>query len=195
MQAAYEEFGCNESNVFFIGIDKGNTNAAVIAYDSIYGVHYPGVSGQNGGGNIVHLDYSVQSTPSVVVIRPDRVIAVKMILPPSFDNVVDSITQTGGIPMECITSVDNRQKQNKIRLFPNPASQTFYVETSGLSPGNYTLQIFDFQGKEIIKARDALQPGEAFFNTNIEGLKKGLYMVRLSGNGQTIYAEKLIIAE
>jgi len=83
MQAAYEEFGCNDGNVFFMGIDKGNTNQDVIYFDSTYGIQYPGISGQDGGGNEVHLLYEIQATPTVVVIQPDKAIAVKQIWPPS----------------------------------------------------------------------------------------------------------------
>ena len=39
LQAAYEEFGCNDGNVFFMGIDKGNTNEDVIYFDETYGIN------------------------------------------------------------------------------------------------------------------------------------------------------------
>ncbi len=102
MQAAYEEFGCNDGDIFFMGIDKGNTNQEVMAFDSTYGIQYPGVSGQDGNGNQVHLMYQVQATPAVIVIQPDRYISVKQIWLPTYTNIVDSITDAGGVPQECL---------------------------------------------------------------------------------------------
>ena len=86
-----------------MGIDKGNTNEDIIYFDSVYGIQYPNISGNDGGGNQVHLTYDIQATPTMVIIDPDRSILTKQIYPPSFNSVVDSILIAGGVQQACLT--------------------------------------------------------------------------------------------
>ena len=194
MQAAYEEFGCNQSNVFFMGIDKGNDNAAVLAFDSIYGVHYPSVSGMEGGGNAVHWNYSVQSTPSIVVIQPDRLIAVKNVFPPDYENVVDSISQTGGIMMECTTGVENKSEKEQFLVYPTPANNKIFIATENAESGNYQLIIFDVSGREVYSSFPASVSGSKFIVGDLRGLQEGIYFLQVSTDGNPLFMQKIIIA-
>src|SRR5262245_35236342 len=63
VNAAYEKYGCNTANVFFMSIDYNDTNAEVIAYDEEYNIKFPSVSGLNGGGNSVVNLYNIQGFP------------------------------------------------------------------------------------------------------------------------------------
>lgn len=172
MQAAYEEFGCNDGNVFFLGIDKGNTNASVHAFDSIYGVHFPSASGQEGGGNIVHLGWEIQATPSVVVVRPDRVIAVKQIYPPSFNNLIDSITFAGGIQQSCITKVTENSETGNYSIIPNPVRNELYLS----GPGEWArISIYNRAGEPVKKTLKSNRNTK--ITIDVRDLPGGLYFV------------------
>ncbi|MFU8844791.1 MAG: T9SS type A sorting domain-containing protein [Bacteroidales bacterium] len=180
MQAAYETFGCNAGNTFFIGIDKGNDNVHVLAFDSIYGVHYPGVSGNQGGGNIVHLLYDVQATPTIVVIRPDRSIAVKQVYPPAYQNVVDSILMTGGIPQDCLTAVEEIIMTETFAIHPNPVRQNAILNFDLAEDDFLMTNIYNSNGQLVRMAfREAFRSGKHSVNIDFTGLEGGLYFVNL----------------
>lgn len=62
-------------------MDVGDSDAQVIAYDETYGITYPSVSGNEGGGNAVHTAYGISATPTVILIAPDGTIIEQDIFP------------------------------------------------------------------------------------------------------------------
>lgn len=176
LQAAYESFGCNQGNVFFLGIDKGNTNAAVLQFDSIYNVHYPSASGNQGNGNIVHWDYNIQATPSVVVINPDKSIAVKQIFPPTTENLIDSVSMAGGIQQACLTLVEE-SGTNEISLFPNPVHD-YLVVTAYQDQTIESFQIYDLTGRKIREPEIIGNTGNKII-VNTAGFTNGFYLIEI----------------
>lgn len=162
-----------------MGIDKGNSNAAVIQFDSTYGVHYPSVSGTQGNGNAVHWDYNIQATPTVVVIKPDRSIAIKQIFPPSTSNVVDSITQAGGVQQECLTAID-KINANEVKLYPNPVQSYLSVE---LNPAFdlKSMTIYDLTGSSVGNLEIIGESGNKWI-ISTQNLPAGFYFVEVRTN-------------
>lgn len=194
MQAAYEEFGCNDGNVFFIGIDKGNTNEDVIYFDSVYNVHYPGISGQEGGGNEVHLEWQVQATPSVVIIRPDKVIAVDQIFPPSSEQIIDSLLVVGGIQQSCMTSIVERTVEDFMTISPNPVNNFAYINLNLEQDKELQISIINLAG-QVIKSFDP-QPypaGKFILKVDLTREQRGFYFVQAIENKQVISTTKLIL--
>ncbi len=163
MQAAYEQFGCNDGNVFFIGIDKGNTNEDVIYFDSTYGVQYPGISGQDGGGNQVHLLYEVQATPCIVVIQPNRVIDVKQVWLPTTTNIVDSVTNVGGILQSCLTNIQISKTEEILTIGPNPVKDIAYLHLNILEEKEISIQIFNLTGRKIMDYQPVYYPAGKYY--------------------------------
>lgn len=194
MQAAYEEFGCNAGNTYFIGIDKGNDNKDVIAFDSIYGVHYPGVSGNQGGGNIVHLLYDVQSTPSVVVILPDRSIAVKQVYPPAFQLVVDSVQMAGGILQACMAGINDFFAAEPFSVSPNPVRQKATLNFDLYENDVLTIRIYNSTGKMVKWIRPELfQSGEQSMDIDFSGLERGIYFLNVINKKGVQSTRKIIL--
>lgn len=194
MQAAYETFGCNDGNVFFIGIDKGNTNANIIYYDSVYGVHYPGISGQQGGGNEVHLLYEVQATPSIIVITPDHLIAVKQIWPPSENNVVDSVLAAGGIFQQCTTTLSEVIDEEIVSVSPNPVSDFTTINFNLKEGKQIEIEIFNVYGLEVWKSEPVYYPsGKAFIKADLAKESAGCYFVQVIADHQVLVTKKLVV--
>ena len=193
VQAAYEAFGENEGNVFFMGIDKGNTNANVQYFDSVYGITYPDVSGQNGGGNPVHMAYSIQGTPTIAVILPNRYIEVKQIYPPSYENLIDSIVSAGG---SLITSVDEQAavNDNILILSPNPASSFVNLNFDLLKSRTLKVEIYNLLGMKVFETKPEIyQMGKFKKRIDVSTLPKGPYFVRLLDNSNQLQVKKLIL--
>lgn len=80
VNASYENFGCNTSGVIFLGIDLGDNDTEVLAFDNTYGVHYPCISGDAGGSNICST-YGISAYPTIILIAPDKSIVVQDMWP------------------------------------------------------------------------------------------------------------------
>lgn len=195
MQAAYTEFGCNEGNVFFIGIDKGNTNENVMHFDSVAGIQYPGVSGMEGGGNLVHLDYNVQATPTIVVITPDKLIASHQINPPTTQNVVDDVVLAGGILQSCITSITENDIQEIFTIGPNPVKSKAYVNLNLQKSGNIELAIYNLTGQKVFEQGPTFYyPGNYSVIADLSSEPEGFYFVQLKDEQGKISTKKIILS-
>jgi hypothetical protein len=196
LQAAYEEFGCNDGNVFFMGIDKGNTNQDVIYFDSIYGIQYPGISGQNGGGNEVHLLYEIQAIPSVVVIQSDKVIAVKQIWPPSTNNIVDSVSNAGGILQACLTNIQVALHEDILSIEPNPVKDYTYLHLNLQSDKEIEINVYNLTGKKIMEFKPAYYPaGKYYVKADFTHEPEGFYFVQVLENGRVVTTKKLVLTQ
>jgi hypothetical protein len=178
-----------------MGIDKGNSNAVVINYDTVFGVHYPSVSGQEGGGNQVHLTYEIQGTPTIVIITPNHVIKVKQIYPPSTAKVVDSVMNAGGILMDCTTGFEEMILEDSFTLAPNPASDRINVNLNLISGKELEFRIFDNMGMLVRSLPPSNYPqGQYRVPVNLQGLKKGLYFIQVTDEKQVLVTKKLVVS-
>ncbi len=99
---AYEYFGCNSADLIVLGIDNGDSDAQVIAFDESYGSTYPSVSGIEGGGTAVCSAYGISLYPCVILIAPDRQIVNQDIWPiPSAQTIIDVVVPYGPQEADC----------------------------------------------------------------------------------------------
>ena len=193
-QASYEDFGENSGNVFFMSICWGDNNAGVAYFDSVYGVTLPSVSGDQGGGNIVHNAYMIMSVPTVILIAPDREILEQYIWVPSQANLNAAITAAGG----SMVGIDDELSENKNSLFvyPNPASSRINVKFDVLETAVYHLEAYNLLGVRVHKsAQTKLSAGSHVISTDLNRLPGGTYFIRLMRNGQHENLSRLILLD
>lgn len=194
MQATYENFGCNEGNVFIIAIDHWHNDNGVIQFDETYGIQFPSASGNQGGGNEVFDLYGISGTPTVVVIAPDREILIKQLYPPSTQNLTDSLIEHGGILMECSNGIAESAIFNQFRIYPNPANSELNIEFNISDKNNLTFEISDILGQQVYTSIEKIYPqGTAYLNVNVSNFQKGLYILNIYSDGKYINSEKIII--
>jgi thiol-disulfide isomerase/thioredoxin len=189
-QAAYEKFGFNDLNTFFIGINYNSDNQSVEFFDSIFGLTYPSVSGLQGGGNIVFEAFQVVSWPTVIVITPDGMIANQYVWPPTEENVSDAVVQAGGILLGMESASEDLS--NTLRVYPNPVSQNSGVS---ISSSNHLLQITisDLSGR-VVAGRKANENGEAIqYSGELLLLKPGMYLVSAVDINNRQLTHKLVV--
>lgn len=178
-----------------MGIDKGNTNEDVIYYDSAFGVHYPTISGMDGSGNEVHLLYEVQATPSVIVIQPNRFIAVKQIWPPNTDNLLDSISNVGGIFQSCLTNIELIHAEEILTIRPNPVKDYTNLHLNLLQEKELEIQIFNLTGQRIREFKPKYYPaGNHHIKVDFSINQGGFYFVQVLEKGKVITTQKLILS-
>jgi thiol-disulfide isomerase/thioredoxin len=118
-QTCYEDFGYNEGNVYFLGINWGNDNLGVFEFDSIFGLTFLSVRGSQGGGNTVYNDYDIQSYPTVIVITPDHNITEQHVWPPDLETITNAVIAASGIYVDI---PENPVNEKKLVVYPNPVN-------------------------------------------------------------------------
>jgi thiol-disulfide isomerase/thioredoxin len=190
-QKSYEDFGKNIGNVFHLGINWGATNEQVKIFDSIYGLTFPTVSGTQGGGNNVYLDYGILSYPTVIIIKPqNHLIVRKKINPPERDSINNAIIKAGGILVG--TNKLNSQNAETIKIYPNPAKNRVNLDLKFSSEGEITIKVFDFLGEKVLQETSPAHNGTAKLSLDVNCLKNGMYIVSIE-NDKERYMKKLII--
>jgi hypothetical protein len=78
---------------------------------------------------------------------------------------------------------------NPVLVFPNPAKQNEPIKIVTQEPGNYSIQIFDANGRLIksIFVDDILQ------QTPLMHLSAGMYFIKIISNDGKVYHQKLIV--
>lgn len=178
-----------------MGIDKGNTTEDVLLFDELYGIEYPSVSGQDGGGNAVHWTYEIQATPTVIVITPDKLIATHQIFPPNTPNVVDSVVAAGGILQSCTTDIPWHERKDKLlTLGPNPSQGPTNLTLQVDMKRNLEIVILSITGQKIAHFKKLdYGPGSHVLKADLSAFQDGFYFVQVKENDQNIYTSKLIL--
>lgn len=177
-----------------MSIDKGNTNEDVIYYDSVHGVQYPSFSGQDGQGNEAHQLYQVISTPSVIVIQPNRLIDVKQIWLPTFTNIIDSVTNVGGIIQACLTDIQLSSEEELLTIGPNPVKDYAYLHLNLKGEQELEIYVYNLTGKRIMEFNPSYSnSGKYSLKADFTNEPGGFYFVQVIENGSLITTKKLVL--
>ncbi len=189
VSASYEYFGCNGSNVVYMGINWGSDNTGVILFDSLWGAHYPAVSGLQGGGNNVVESFQVQSYPTVILIAPDRSIVNNYIWPPLRDTINANVLEAGGFPQACTVSTNHPQEDISPEIKAvQPGREQLLLTLSGHAESGL-LQVYAADGRLAGTFRTSASTSVYPVNH----LKAGVYIARLSENGRFRVSYKFVV--
>ncbi|MFH0893363.1 MAG: T9SS type A sorting domain-containing protein [Bacteroidota bacterium] len=184
---AYQHFGCNSSNVYFIGMDYGDNTASVLAFDASFGVLYPTVSGVEGGGTAVCTAYGITAYPTVILIAPNHSIVAQDIWPiNTYMDVVTPLTTAGCIAASCPTGI-NEQPVSGISayLFPNPTRDNATLAMEVKESCDVKISILDLTGRVVLdQPVFKMFPGNQNIKLNTESLANGLYYVNVSADNK-----------
>jgi len=197
IQASSVHFGSNEEEVFFMGISYSGDNNMIIQWDSTYGITYPTVSGSQGGGVEVHIDYGILSVPTIVLIAPDKNIIGQLFLPDFIPatNVIDSMLMAHGLS-PVVTEVQNNN-QNQIReivIYPNPVKDRAMLELDVTKNSLLKIELISLLGKRVYQIPEIpFQTGRQSIELSFENVTKGIYILNISDNNLVIYNQKVIL--
>jgi thiol-disulfide isomerase/thioredoxin len=191
---SYKHFGCNTSNVVFLGINWGGDNIGVTDFGNTYGVQYPEISGTEGNGNHVVADYGVLSYPTVILILKDSYIREKYIWPPTTEHLDSIVEANGGILSGCYTPISecspDATELNRIKtVFPIPADKIITCSTTVTSP--CTLQVLALTGNAVSR-KISVNPRQDI-QFILEGIAAGYYVLILRNENGTVIDRKPIL--
>lgn len=122
---AYKKLGCNQHDVFFIGVVPNGTSSITKKYVEEYGIEFPMIhntdesNGMEGDAfDITRVLYQVWEYPTTLLIAPDKSIALQDISPmKEASDIISALTPFGIKEYEC----GNDEEEN-------PEEQTPMVE-------------------------------------------------------------------
>lgn len=179
IQASYQNFGMNTSNVYFLGIAWGDDNQGVAYFDSIYGITFPTASGMQGNGNQVVLDYNIQSYPSVILILPDRVIKEKHIWPPTTSKIDSILLANGAItlgdyPLERLGGAE------EFKVYPNPSKGPINIQHTLPERAEVSYRLTDLSGRNHSLGDAGMQDaGFHQYLLDASHFPKGMYLLHI----------------
>ena len=179
---SYTQMGCNMHDVFYIEISYTDSDAVCQQWANQYGVEFPTV-GREGGGNEVFDLYGIIGCPTLVLIMPDRSIAIQGLLqlyPFSAQDVVNAMQQHGLQPHDCNTT-DIDENSEALTLFPNPANESVTLQGDNLGE----VSLYNVVGQKV----DTYIAEESELIIPTAKYQEGIYFVRTS-SGMT---QRLVI--
>lgn len=78
---------------------------------------------------------------------------------------------------EKTTAINDVDKNNLFKIYPNPAQNTLRVQLDKLTSGNYNVRIASIDGKSLINTTSNFSGGE--MNMDISKLAKGIYSLTI----------------
>ncbi|MGL4598746.1 MAG: redoxin domain-containing protein [Bacteroidia bacterium] len=177
---AYNNYGCNQYDVFFMAVDVGDNTAAVQQFEQTYlggPAGYPVISGTDGGGDAVIAAYNIGAFPTYILIAPNGTIVEQDMWP--INNAASFTTYLSAYTLQqnpCITGIVENTSTFDVNLYPNPASDFITVSTE---KSLIQYSVVDMAGRVVL---------EGFFTEGqppvvpVGGLSYGSYVLQLSTN-------------
>lgn len=193
---SHQDFGCNQNNVIYLGINYGSNNIGVSDFISVHAVGYPCASGAEGLGNQINEQYLIASHITALVITPDGEIAGEFYGPdayPTRDSLNSLLLHLGANMQDCSVGIDDLE--NSISIFeiaPNPIKDKTKLTIKAKNQGQYQIEIKDIAGHRLDYFPIYLDSQKNNIELNLEAYSKGLYFIQIWGNGQIISSEKIL---
>ncbi len=205
VQYAFQYFGCNQSNVRFLSVDFGDTEAQCRNFEELYqdlpGQKFPSASGIEGGGTAVCLDYGIGAYPTVIIIAPDKSIVEQDIWPIADGSYLAGVIEGhGGIPSDCTYVGDTEISQNKhadfLSVYPNPVIDYCEIGFYLSKPDTYQFSLYNCVGVRVMNFKNSTySKGNHVLSISMKSLPSGTYLFRsLSSNGR-IDLTKIILVK
>ncbi|OYT16138.1 MAG: hypothetical protein B7C24_09430 [Bacteroidetes bacterium 4572_77] len=192
---SHQDFGCNQGDVLYLGINYGADNVGVENFIMVHAVGYPCASGNEGLGNLVDGQFQIETHITTLVITPDRQIVGQFYGPnyyPEQDTLNNLLISLGAQMQNCTTSLNETLETPQLKLSPNPSSENFNLSFYAKNEGYYLLSISQETGKTIHQQSYFLQKGSQEIAINLKSTQKGLYFVQLISPNGTFVVEKLL---
>ncbi len=137
-------------------------------------------------------DYTTGSTGQVIIENVENGSYRYTITADGYIGKTDSLTITGRdttvtIALEKITMLENMATE-KIRLFPNPVSESLNIELPGIS-GEKTIFIYNIVG-EVVYRENCINKEHMVIN--LSNFKQGLYVVQVYNDFGKVFVRKVV---
>lgn len=110
-----------------------------------------------------------------------------------FDRDLGKILQAGKVSASPGTGInDSKSKLQLLRLYPNPARETVYLDLGNPAAYRGEIAVMDLSGRVVLEAD--IEPGNSNRTLDISGLAEGVYLVYWMESGVNMGRGKFVIA-
>lgn len=191
---AFTYFGCNSADVIMLGINTGDTDAQVLAFDLANGAIYPSISGVEGGGSAIVNTYQIPAFPTIILIAPDHSIVVQDLWPiTNAQTIIDVLEPYGITEHECpFVGILEPTAEMQMTTYPNPVSETLTVNLQNCPQQETNVVLFDAFGRNI---SSQTIPYSEYMSAsfNVSEYAEGAYWVNVYSNDQRICTKKVLV--
>lgn len=190
-EMAYQNFGSNQGNVFFLAINYNSDNRGVEIFDSIFNITLPSASGLEGGGNAVYEAYGITAYPTVILITPDHQITEQFIWEPTAENITNAVVSAGGT---LVGEIEKYDGLSGLTISPNPGKDLVKLFFDTEKSGQISYQILDLTGRVFLKEENIIVvKGNNQININLTTLPSAVYLVKLFDMNQKVIVQKIVV--
>jgi len=189
-QEAYENFGENQGNVYFHGINYNGNNYQVAQFADIYQLFLPLTSGLEGGGNAAFELYETVSYPTVFIITPDRQIVNNYVWEPSVENITNAVVEAGGI---LVGNHELEIMNASLNVYPNPATENINIVFNADKAEHLMLKLLDSNGSLVYEKPVSALKGENRIQIETLKFNSGTYFVMIEGNQKLFRSTSFIV--
>lgn len=100
-------------------------------------------------------------------------------------NQCNSNSTTLTLPISCLAGLENAIAQD-FKLWPNPNTGSFQLETVLTSSAQVSISIYNLQGQAVFTRDMGTQTGQFHANIEMQDVAKGIYFVNLKADDQII---------
>lgn len=109
------------------------------------------------------------------------------------DNVGNVEAKPGKIvSTKVITAVEEIVKNEFVRIYPNPAKNSFTINVQMKTPEDIRISVFDILGRKILESYESVTGNNVFIPVTLVNPVPGLHLIKIK-TGNTEYSEKIII--
>lgn len=177
----FEKFGCNSQDLIQLSINAGENELDLLEYLNDYQPVQPLISGTEGGGNQVLLDYGIEAFPTVILIAPSREILNPDIFPVTTNNLDFALGYQAGLDpvtdgcQGVLSQVARPVSNNLIAISPNPSIGDLQVIVESPKNQKATLEIFDMLLHSLYTEELLVPAGTFQKNLDLQWLPSGHY--------------------
>lgn len=181
IEQIYQDTGAGEADIEFWGISNNlnDPDPVIDQYKLNYNITNP-CAGPQGGGTTAHstviAGQNFLGWPTYCVICPDRTMYFDPVYPPTvtgFNPYFENCAETVGV------KDDDQEKDQKLRVYPNPAADHVFIDLNPLSDGVAEIRIINLYGAIVFTVKYPVTKGPESIKIPVGELMSGLYLVEI----------------
>lgn len=197
LDSLYQGYGGDTGNVLVLGISDRDNNATLNSFKQTYNASYPSGGTEGGGADITDLYttyFSFLGWPTYAIVCHDT--SINWDIPPISDglpeivSVIDSCRNLlVGIyyPNKLIENI------NIINIYPIPSNHQINIELNMKVRDQVKIEVFTLFGQFIKTLLDKELSNNITLDLSLDGLRSGIYLLRISDNNSVIYNNKIVL--
>lgn len=185
----FQNFGCNEGDIFFLSVENTVDDAAVIVYEETFAGENapPAASGTEGGGIDAENLWNISAFPTFVLVAPDGTVVEQDMWPltDGAETFTNYFAAHDLNPMPCTTSID--EAVAAVSAYPNPAQDELTVDLTGFN-GTVEVEVYSLLGESVATVTTTGTQAQVDLST----LAAGNYVLRASDATQTLQQHVIV---